>query len=432
MDFAYREEQRKRAELARLANERAQAQKDARLSKYKEIKQAAPTGIGSIDQALATWADQAMDKALELYKKEAAGQTLTPQEQAMYKKIETLPDTLALMTKAYTGDAARYAEGVKSGKIKRDLDYELKLQKLPKQAVAFLDDDLNPVLGMDNDGDGQPDIISFDMNGLSLQPNIVENVNLEDYIKSVSDNLHTTRTVTDQNFTKRTSESLPLKTAQSTARNMVYNADGSLTPLTKSYFYDAGIRTADQVTPEQLDSFEKFLTERLINSQKQVSETDVDYGAKISQQRENRLSEDEDELSVGNPVTPSKQTWGDQYNNIDTAKVRSVPVTKKLILPGLQVKENKKNTTIGNAQVLNYTYDKNGNLLIDISYSEGTISADESEDGISKSLVNKKRVTATRETESRIAKELGMTLEQFREAAQVEQTPLSQTGSKYN
>lgn len=290
MDFAYREEQRKMGELARLAKEREQAQRDARLKKYGDLKQAVPTGIGSIDQALAIYADQAMDKALELYKKEAAGQQLTPQEQMLYKKIETLPDTLALMTKAYTTDRDLYNEGVKSGKIKRDLDYELKLQRMPQNAIAFLDDDLNPVLGMDNDNDGQPDIISFDMNGLSLKPGFVENVNMEDAIKKVTDNLATTRTVTDSNFTKMTTEAIPLSLAQSTARAMVYNPDGSLTPLTKSYFYDAGIRTADQVTPEQLDSFEKFLAGRIVNSKGQIKETDVDYGARTAASRENRLA----------------------------------------------------------------------------------------------------------------------------------------------
>jgi len=279
MDFAYREEQRKIGELDRLAKEREQAKKDAQLKKYEDFKGGKPTGIKSVDEAQTAWYNQAMDKNLELYKKEKSGQALTPQEASQLKKIQNLPDTIALLTKSYQDDVARYYDGVKTGKIKRDPDYELKLAKMPEKGIAFLDDDLNPVIGMDNDGDGKPDIISYDLNGLSLKPNFVENVDLEDSIKKVTANIEPNRTVTDQNMVKKTNEFVPLSLAKSTATNMVIAQDGSLTPLAKSYFHDAGVKDFDSVTDKQIQSFQELLTKRIVNSKKRIDETDKDYAA---------------------------------------------------------------------------------------------------------------------------------------------------------
>lgn len=309
-----RAEDRQVSEINRIAKEREKAVKDAQTKRYDSMKGPKPTGMGSIDQAYRMWIDQAMDKRLDLYKKEYSGQKLTPQEEALYQKLDNTPETLELMAKAYTEENSRYFDAVKKGDIKRDYDYELKMQKLSTSAIPFIDDDGNPVIGIDNDGDGKPDIISFDMNqGLSLKPKYTPEVDFEKTLKSFTDNIDTTKVVTDNNFVKTTKESVPLSLAKTGAKGLIYNRDNSLSPFTISQFYDAGIKDPNDITDQQLSEFENYVTKRILNSKKNVSERDVDNAGRTAASRESRLSKgdgkDEKNYTIYdlNHATDSKQ-----------------------------------------------------------------------------------------------------------------------------
>jgi hypothetical protein len=153
-----------------------------------EMSPAKPTGLKTMDEAANYIIQDAMEKNLQLYKKELSGE-ITPEEQVLKKKLMALPDTLDLMSKAYVDQNKNYIDGVKTGKIKRDLDYEKVLSGLGTSAKAFLDNEGNPVIGIDKDGDGKIDFMYNDYSGLNIKPNVVDNVDAEDSIKKVSDNL---------------------------------------------------------------------------------------------------------------------------------------------------------------------------------------------------------------------------------------------------
>jgi len=281
MDFAYRDEARKVAAIEQAAKDKEE-QKQKKLQEDYNLKQGPPTGIKTYDEAIASFYRDAVEKNNELYKKERSGQELTPEEYSLKRKLQQLPETIQLMSKAYQEQNSRYLEGLKTGKLKRDTDYEMVVNGLGKNARAFIDSEGNPVIGIDKDNDGKIDFLHNDFNGISIQPKRVENVDLEESIKSVSDNLESKRKVTDNGITQVTKEGLPLSVAKSTATRMAVNPNGTLTPLAVSYFYDLGVKNPEKVTDAQLDDFEKFLTGRLMNSKKNIDETDVDVNASIA------------------------------------------------------------------------------------------------------------------------------------------------------
>lgn len=426
MDFRKRAEDRQVAELNRLAQEREQAKRDKLESKYKAL-QGTPTGIRSVDEFQRRVLDDAMNKRLELYKKERAGQQLSIQEKALFDKLENTPEMLAMVTKAYTEDKARYLDGLKKGEIKRDADYELRLDKMIDGAVPFLDDEGNMAIGIDKDGDGKPDIITFDPNeGLSLKPSFIPNVDFDKTIKTFAETIDTTRKVTDKNYVKTTSEGVPLAVAQEGAKGLLYNRDGSLTPFAVSQFYDAGYRDLNTIPEEEKTKMEQAVVNRILASKKTVNETDIDYGAINAAKTERRQAAKdakENAGGIGSPVTPTKDTWGVAYKDIEPGKVKSVPVTKKVILPAVNVNDGKGDEMLSAAQILNYTYDAKGNLLIDAAYSKGKLTMKTDDENFASTLTDKKQFKATKETEARIAKELGMSPEELKASATNQEAP---------
>jgi len=294
MDFAYREEQRKVAAIDQARKAAEQKKKDDLKAAY-DLKIGDPTGIASFDQAYVQFYDDAMDKNLQLYKKEAAGERLTPQEQALKKNLSLLPEKLAFMSKAYTDNNKNYLEGVKAGNH-RDLDYEMTLNGLQKNAKAFLDSEGNPVIGIDKDGDGKVDFLHEDMGVLTIKPRNLKSYDYEKEIKQIADSLGTVRTVRDGNFVKTTNESLPLKTAKAAAANAVYNEDGSLSEFAQSMFYNVNPK---DITPEMIKALETRVADSLMKSKKSISETDRDYAGMTAAQREARLSADAKSKSSG-------------------------------------------------------------------------------------------------------------------------------------
>lgn len=351
MDFAYREEQRKVAAIDQARKAAEQKKKDDLKAAY-DLKIGDPTGIASFDQAYVQFYDDAMDKNLELYKKESAGERLTPQEQALKKNLSLLPEKLAFMSKAYTDNNANYLAGVKAGNH-RDLDYEMTLNGLQKNAKAFLDAEGNPVIGIDKDGDGKVDFLHEDMGVLTVKPRNLKSYDYEKEIKQIADSLGTVRTVRDGNFVKTTNESLPLKTAKAAAANAVYNEDGSLSEFAQSMFYNVNPK---DITPEMIKGLETRVTDSLMKSKKTISETDRDYAGMTAAQREARLRAD----------AKAKASGGDSGKN--EASLNDISKTANRIT---QTKDNESGEVIGRENDGN-VYQGNVNIKRKVGSAEET------------------------------------------------------------
>lgn len=447
--FAYRQEKRLNDEIARRAKEAEDKKKADLETKYSEMKSMNPTGIKSVDEAMITYINQAQDKRLEFYKKELKGEKLSPEEVVLNKRLQNLPDTLSMMVKNYDDQNKQYVDEVKKGNIHRDSDYEAKMQKMSNGAIPFLDNDFNPAIGFDRDGDGKPEVVSYDLNqGFSLKPQFVPNVNEDTVLKTFTGTLEPEVNQTDKNFVKTKTTGISPEIARQGARQLVYDGN-ELSPLAKSYFWKAGVRDFSQIKPEQVDAYQKELETRILASVKRGKETDVDYGAMTSAATEARQAkkDQEDKPMMGEPVEPSKERWGNQFSNIGKG-YRSIPVTGNLVLNNIQVGQMQSNIKDGktistqktnfrnlsNAQVEDYTFDKNGNLLLNVSYETAktkdktttkvpldknatTTGVDYADDSTTQKEKSNEQIKASRETAAKVAAKLGMTLDEMRQKA---------------
>jgi len=436
--FKYRQEARVEDEIKRLAKEREDKKAADLEIKYADMKKVNPIGVKSVDEALVSYITQAQDKRLEFYKKELSGQKLTPEEIVLNKKLQNLPDTLALMVKNYDDTNKQYAEGRKSNSIKADPDYELKMQKMANGFTPLLDADFNPAIGIDKDGDGKPDLYSFDLNeGFQLKPQFVPNVDKNKILNAVSEKLNEVKTTTDSNFTKTTITGLPEADARTAAKGILYTGNGGFTDYTISELHDSGITDPSKATPEILKKIEDEATNGLIIRRPRGKEVDKDYSAMNSAERLrfDKSKEKVDEPKIGEAVAPSKELWGLQHAQIGKG-YQSVPVTGKLILNNIPVSNlgGKKGVkgNVSNAQVEDYTFDKSGDLLINVSYEYAkskdktsnktkigdlTTTTTDNTDFTSTKERASEQIKASRETASKVAKRLGLSLDEMKKAA---------------
>jgi len=435
--FMYRQEQRINDEIARLAKEAEDKKKADLETKYSEMKSMNPTGIKSVDEAMITYINQAQDKRLEFYKKELKGEKLTPEEVVLNKRLQNLPDTLSMMVKSLDDQDSQYLELTKKGDNKRDYDYEAKKMKMASGSIPFLDKDFNPVIGFDNDGDGKPEIVTFDLNqGFNLKPRLIPNVDENKVIENTVKTLKEATNTTDWNFVKQTVTGLPMNDANQAAKNLIYSGEG-LSPMTISHFWDAGIKDPSQISEKQLQDYQKEIATRLIAGLPRGTATNINYNAKIAASKEAREAkkENEEKPVIGEPVEPSKERWGLQYSQIGKG-YKSVPVTGKLVLNNIPVKNlggrKGEKGNISNAQLEDYSFDGSGNLLLNVSYEvpkskdktstetklgDTTVTNSDSPESTSSKERANEQIRASRETASKVARQLGMTIEEMKKQA---------------
>jgi len=79
------------------------------------------------------------------------------------------------------------------------------------------------------------------------------------------------------------------------------------------------------------------------------------------------MAQNDQPPSLGESVTPSKNTWGEEFGNIDTNKVNSVNLRGKATIPALRIGDD---TYLSNANVENITRNKNKEMVLDVEYQE--------------------------------------------------------------
>jgi len=450
--FRYRQEKRINDEIARLAKEAEDKRKDDLEAKYAEMKKINPTGIRVVDEAMVVYVNQALDKRLEFHKKELRGERLTPEEVVLNKRLQNLPDTLSMMVKSLDDQDSQYLELTKKGDNKRDYDYEAKKMKMASGSIPFLDKDFNPVIGFDNDGDGKPEIVTFDLNqGFNLKPRLIPNVDENKVIENTVKTLKEKTNTTDWNFVKQTVTGLPMNDANQAAKNLIYSGEG-LSPMTISHFWDAGIKDPSQISEKQLQDYQKEIATRLIAGLPRGTATNINYNAKIAASKEAREAkkENEEKPVIGEVVDSEKATWGLQYAQIGKG-YKTVPVTGKLEVNNIPVKNlgGKKGIkgNVSNAQVEAFTFDGKGNMLVNFSYelpvskdkkvsnlkidsSLSSTDTDYADDSTSKKERASEQVKVSKATASFIASRLGKTIEEAKKLVVGEAD--SGIGVKYN
>jgi hypothetical protein len=350
MDFAYRDEARKLSEMKRVAQEREGAKKDALLKEFQSAKQVTPSGIASIDSFDRTIMNIALEDRVKLYKKKVAG-GLSVDEEIMYAKLGNIAGTLELMSKAYSEEKENYYKRLEKGEIQRDVNYEMKMQEIDKSAVPFIDSEGNPAIGIDNDGDGKPDVITFSLGeGLSLKPNYVPDVDFTAKFQELGSKLGSKTVGTDKNFTKNTIINTPLDMAELTARSELYNANGSYTDTAKSELNKIGFRDLTNIPEEVLTGMQERATQLMMATRPDSNVTDVDNSSRNTANK--NAKDDKDKITYGIVTTPPTYEKG----GYKSAKgYGTIAIQGTTSLEALTYFVGKEEKTITNANIQSYT-----------------------------------------------------------------------------
>jgi len=369
MDFAYRDEARKVNEMKRAAQEREGAKKDALLKEFQSAKQVTPSGITSIDSFNRTIVNIALEDKVKLYKKKVAGE-LSIDEEIMYAKLGNIVGTLELMSKAYSEEKETYYKRLEKGETQRDVIYEAKMQEIDKSAVPFIDSNGNPAIGIDNDGDGKPDVITFSLGeGLSLKPNYVPDVDFTAKFQALGSKLGSKTVGTDKNFTKNTIINTPLDMAELTARSELYNANGSYTDTAKSELNKMGFRDLTNIPEEVLTGMQERATQLMMATRPDSNVTDVDNSS-INTANKN-AKDNKDKITYGVVTTPP--SYGSA--GIESAEgYKTVAIQGKTNLEALTYGVGSKTETITNANIQSYTVIRQSNgmrqIVAEITYQD--------------------------------------------------------------
>lgn len=433
-DFAYREEQRKIAALDQSRKDKEQAKKDAlRKSVFGDIPKNYDTGSASLNEFQAKIIQKAVNRKGEIYKA-LSNPNISDDEKIKLEienqNLDNLPENLQVATKNFSGVIDDYKKGVSTGSYFRNPDFESKVLNGFENYVGGLDNGL-PVVGfVDRDGDGVMDVLPYESLAQSYGPensnvpwNFQKQIDLDKIAVATGEKLGKTEKTTDSNFVKRTIKGPDLNSLDTITNNILQNPDGTPTDAALSELKKRSLAN----TPENINKVKQIFKERVLAYTDSTDKTDVDYNARTSAYKAAKPSgKEKDKPTIGNPVTPSKETWGDAYDQIDTNKTRSVPIGGKLVLPAIQYvkrgtdatgKATKSNANITDGTVENYTYDKKGKLVLDVSYAKPSLRNKIGDVTETIKEKTKKRVVASPETEARLAEKLGISIEELQERA---------------
>lgn len=439
LGFRRRQEQRIEDEIAQQRADKAQAKKDALRSKMLgQIPKNFNSGSTSLNELQGGIIQQGANRLVDIYDQlgdpnVSESEKLKLQLEA--QNIENLPNNLKLATQAFQGKIQDYNEGVASGAYFRDPEFEKLTQTGFEKYIGGLDNGLPTVGFVDTNKDGKIDImdvVSFDdiQQGIP-QFQFQKQFDIDKLAIETAKNLGKSDVTTDTGFVTRQVQGPNVDALETVTTNLFVNPDGTPTETAMSELRKRGLNPDAKGLKVVTDAFK----ERVLANTDTLRKTDVDYGEMTAAARERRLArgeKQEEKPVLGTPVEPSKQTWGKQIDFIDTKKYRSVPVTGGQVkLPAINARvsttvdkegkrtPNYKNITDGVLE--NYTYNNKGQLVIDVSYplAKVTTKVGGSDASESTSVQEKAKfqVAVPAETESRIAKRLGLTVNELRQTA---------------
>lgn len=433
LGIQHKEQKRREQEFEEQRKEK-QLQRDEKLrERILKVPQNYDTGSGSLNELQGRIIMQAVNRKGEIYNLLRTG-NLKDEDRVRLEienaNLDNLPSNLKVATQNFTKLIGDYKKGVDEGSFFRNTSFESKVLNGFDNYLGTVDENGFPLIGFkDIDGDGQIDMMSWDnlKDGIGVwefQPKL----NYDKMISDMSKGLGTVKTKDREGYDIITKKGIPLDIAQVSAKSMMYGPEGNLTDFAKSRLTELGhnYRTADE---NIIKSIERDVTERILNSKDSEDlrerDTTSEQGALNRAQRERLFKagkEEKEKVSIGESVEPTKATWGNHYKTI-AKDARSVPVTGKVTLEAISVKDKGDFKTYSNVTLNDFTYNKDGNMIISGSYPIGKTTKSLDPDNImpdDKTSIteNKKMKTVvSKETESRIAKMLNSTTEELKQRA---------------
>jgi hypothetical protein len=231
--------------------------------------------------------------------------------------------------------------------------FELGADEQGKMFIAYKDldkDGVNDLIGVETF-----DEVSKGQSLFKFDANYDANANA----KAIAGEVGTFKKQTDSNFTKVETSGFDTGRLQTRVSEHLFDANGALTAEAKSYMQDLNYED----TPANREKIAESFTAKVNSFNKTTDLTTVDNSGMTGRRNSNRADRDSKakNASIGEGVTPTESVWGSNYKNIDTSKVKSIPVNG-IVLEAVRDGDE----TLSNVSVQNYTYNKNGQMILDV------------------------------------------------------------------
>ena len=368
-DAAYRRQEERVDENTKYTRETAEKQRK-RDYYDKNIKPLNnyDSGSASLNEATARLLTAAQKEYLPIletkYNSEPGSEAYIKADLAL-ANLQQLPEKLLFFTKAGTQEHNAYLKAVQEGAVYRDAEYEKRYQNGWKGIQLGYDENFNPNGAFtDIDSDGVLDVVSFDQyqsGQTSFTP--VTRHNFEAIAQSTADEVGT---IEDTNVTKggygtSRTKGPKIKFIETTADKLfTVDASGNLSSYAKSALIDAGM-PLDKDIEKNLQTIRNAFIEDV----KGRTDTEEEDTQKVSVSNLNSKNPSLKPTAKGT-VTPSLETYGQE--NLDTfdAGVKNVNVTNVTF----DVINDTDGNPITDATIKNFTYNKEGQIVVDYSYQD--------------------------------------------------------------
>lgn len=346
--------------------------------------------------------------------------------------ISKAADNMKLITDKWMERDSEIMKGIEGGLIKNNdsakqyLDFREK--GLEKAQITYDEMGMPLIAYRDLDGDGIMDVETYDQITANQSPfKFDKHVDPMQVAKAIIDNDDfKVKNVTDSNYLKRTVEGYDPEKLEFASRSAIVDTSGNLTDLGESMLKDMGVEDSVENREKVYQEFKKVVDQ--MTPQEQVTE-DFDYSSRNTANKNYmQYKDDEETVSPSNskPVDITESTWGDYTGNIESEKVGSKSGSGRV----LDAPKDIDGRVYNDAKVLNYTFDKNDKLLLDIEYvyKEKVAEKGMTDEGndityTKNEEVRRKVIRPTNEDAQEFADKMKMTLDELQKSVQKKNVP---------
>ncbi|KUF38972.1 hypothetical protein AS361_03755 [Myroides marinus] len=449
INMARQDQKRREQQLEEQRKEKLFERDEKLRERLLTVPQNYDTGSGSLNELQGRIIMQAVNRKGEIYNLLRNGK-INDQERIKLeienKNLDNLPANLKVATQNFTKIIDDYKKGTSEGSFFKNIDFEQKVLNGFDNYLGSVDENGFPLIGFkDVNGDGKMDLMPWDnlKEGVGVW-NFQPKLSLDKMINESTKYLGTEEKKTVSGYIEKTTKGVPLDVAQQVAKGLIYDTDGKFKDVVYSYLRENDMNYISP-TAEDVKKIEQYTVDRILNSKDKKDITEKNFSAENSaadraqRERHFRASQVKEEKSgLGEAVEPTKATWGSHYKEL-AKDVRSIPITGKVSLDAVSVKEQGKNKTYSNVTVDNYSYTKDGKMVISGSYPEGKTTKSLnvgtnawSDDKVTVAENKKMKTIVSKETESRIAKMLNTTTDELKQRANYTSKNMSNELPNYN
>ena len=441
LGFRRREEQRNeqdRKERKQKENEADFAEKAKEFAKYKSKLTPYDSGSRTLNTTIANALSEARDRLFEQYKRandKSLSETERMQALANITELENYPTKLKNITDRLTSVNETYADGLSKGNIFRNEAYENLWQDGFKGLTVKMDDNFNPdVVFFDLDGDGKPDnvkdVMKFDqINKLIPSDIMMPNIDSETLAYKIGKDLGKTTTESTSGYNTTEKSFVDENTARQGIQSLVNDQN------IRSYLRRKGLDYKQEITPRIVKEYEDALTKIALSNTDSMSKQKYNYAdenADLSRAQtqknadrnyglnrekldfaKSKSKKDTKTPEIIGTTTPTVNTWGKKFiDKIDINTTKAVNISNGGVkINALPYIKGDKKGTLSNVTVENYTYDVDGNLILDVSYDSSLKSKENPGQKV------KERITVSKETELKLANSLGISVNELKKQA---------------